>query len=69
MTMDNEELEEKKLNDFLQNTVVRVEMTVEQASDIYACLVWCAKMFRKTGWFGKAEDLETLADGLLGKRD
>lgn len=65
--MFNDELEEKKLQDFCQNTVIRVEMTVEQAGTIYASLMVCAEVFRKKGLLGKAQSLERLAEGFLGK--
>lgn len=65
--MHNDELDEKRLQDFCNNTVIRVEMTVEQASTIYASLMCCAEVFRRKGLFGKAQNLERLAEGFLGK--
>ena len=66
--MLNDELNEKKrLDDFCKNTVIRVEMTVEQASDIYASLMFCGIMFRERGFPDRARKLERLAKGFLGK--
>ena len=65
--MHNDELDEKRLQDFANNTVIRVEMTVEQASYIYASLMFCATMFRHKGFPDRARKLERLAEGFLGK--
>ena len=60
---------DERLKDFCENTVVRVTMTVEQASDIYASLLSCAEMFRKKDMLNIARRLERLADGFLGKSE
>lgn len=63
--MHNDELDEKKLHDFVHNTTVRIVMTVEQASEIYTSVRACADRFRKLGLSRKADDLETLASHLM----
>ena len=65
--MHNDELDEKRLQDFCENTVIRVEMTVEQASDIYASLLACAESFRRKGINDTARRLTKLAYGFLGQ--
>ena len=65
--MYNDELEEKRIEDFAKNTVIRLTLTVEQASEIYASLLFCAKNFRRLGVLDRAEDLERLARALMGE--
>lgn len=65
--MHNDELDDKRLQDFANNTVIRVEMTVEQASDIYASLLSCAESFRIKGMNDTARRLTRLAYGFLGQ--
>lgn len=43
--MHNDELDEKRLQDFANNTTIRFTMTVEQASDIYASLMFALHSF------------------------
>lgn len=44
--MFNDELNEKELNDLVNNKIIRIGLTVDQASDIYASLMFCEKIFR-----------------------
>ena len=63
--MFNDELDEKKLNDLVNNKIIRTGPTIEQASEIYASVKACADRFRKLGLSRKADDLETLASYLM----
>ena len=65
--MHNDELDEKRLQDFANNTTIRFTMTVEQASEIYASLMFCAQFFREHYCVKLAEDLERLARALMGE--
>ena len=65
--MYNDELEEKRIEDFAKNTVIRLTLTVEQASEIYASLMFCTQFFREHYCVKLAEDLERLARALMGE--
>ena len=65
--MFNDELNEKKMKDLCENTIVKVKLTIDQASDIYACLIACADRFESAGLLRKAEQLKTLAEYLVAK--
>ena len=65
--MFNDELNEKKMKDLCESVNVRVVLTIDQVSDIYACLMVCATRFEREGLSRNAERLKTLADYLVAK--
>ena len=65
--MHNDELDEKKMKDLCANTLVCFEMTIEQVSDVYACILTCANRFESMGLSRRAEQLKTLAEYMVAK--
>lgn len=65
--MFNDELNEKKITDFITNTVVRIDLTVEDLASIYASVMCCSERFYKTGNVVQAEKLKKIASDLMFK--
>lgn len=65
--MFNDELNEKELNDLVNNKIIRIGLTVDQAGDIYASLMFCAEIFRNEGHPERADKLKSLGISLLTK--
>lgn len=65
--MFNDELNEKKITDFITNTVVHIDLTVEQLASIYASVMCCSERFYKIGNVVKADKLKEIATELMFK--
>ena len=65
--MFNEEFNEKKITDFITNTVVHIDLTVEELASVYASVMCCSERFYKIGNAVKAEKLKKIATELMFK--
>lgn len=55
------------MTDFITNTVVHIDLTVEELASVYASVMCCSERFYKIGNVVKAEKLKEIATELMFK--